>query len=279
MKTLKDHVILYDAVCPLCNMYTKGFVRTGMLDQNGRLPYQNMPDNLACLVDKERSVNEIALVHTPSGKVYYGIESLLRILGNAMPFLKSLFRCWLFIKMADKFYKFISFNRRLIVPSKKDEVFGDNVDPFFHKGYRLAYLIFAWLITAFVLHKFSLRLTDILPQSNFYREFLVCGGQLVWQGIAIQLLYRKKSWDYLGNMMTISLAGSLLLGLNMAAGKFFHFENPLLYACLFGLVVTLMLVEHVRRAKLLNLDWRITASWVLYRLVVLLIILIPAYVK
>ncbi len=35
MKTLHNHVIFYDADCPMCNLYTNAFVKTGMLDSNG----------------------------------------------------------------------------------------------------------------------------------------------------------------------------------------------------------------------------------------------------
>src|SRR5689334_9317898 len=121
MKTLKDHVILYDSVCPMCNLYTKGFIEAGMLEQNGRLPYQQIPDKISCLVDQKRFVNEIALVDTSSGNVYYGVESLLRIIGHSVPLLMPLFKMKVFIKMADKLYKFISFNRRVIAPQEKDE--------------------------------------------------------------------------------------------------------------------------------------------------------------
>jgi predicted DCC family thiol-disulfide oxidoreductase YuxK len=279
MKTLKDHVILYDAVCPMCNLYTKGFVKTGMLDENGRIPYQTMPDNLACLVDKKRSVNEIALVHTSSGEVYYGVESLMRIIGHSLPFLRPLFRCNLFIKIADMLYKFISFNRRVIMPSKKDEVSDDNLDPSFHRGYRIAYLFFTWLLTAFVLHKYSHRLADILPAKSFIRELLVCGGQMVWQGLAIKLLAKEKSWDYLGSLMTISFAGAGSLCIIMLAGKLFQLQNPIWYGSLFFLVVGLMLLEHIRRTKLLGLSWKMSVSWVLYRFFVLFITLSPNYVK
>jgi predicted DCC family thiol-disulfide oxidoreductase YuxK len=278
MKTLKDHVILYDAVCPMCNLYTKGFIEAGMLDQNGRLPYQEIPDKFACVVDQKRFVNEIALVHTPTGEVYYGVESLLQIIGHSVPFLKPLFRNKIFIKITDKLYKFISFNRRVIVPNKKDETCKTLMDPSFHRGYRLAYLIFTWMATSLILYKYSRRLNAILPASNFYREFLVCGGQVIWQAIAIRFVRKDSVWDYLGNMMTISFAGSLLLFLIMVAGKVFHWQNPVFFAALFGLVVFCMLLEHIRRTRLLGLNNTVTLSWVLYRVIVLLIILIPVYV-
>ena len=85
MKTLKNHTILYDEVCPMCNAYTSAFVKTGMLDKDGREPYQNMSCNYASKVDTLRAVNEIALVNKETGEVEYGIRSLFIILGNSFP--------------------------------------------------------------------------------------------------------------------------------------------------------------------------------------------------
>lgn len=279
MKTLKDHVILYDAVCPMCNLYTKGFVQSKMLDRDGRMPYQRMPDNIACLVDENRMVNEIALVHKPSGKVYYGVESLFQIIGNSFPKLKFLFSCGTFTKFVDRLYKFVSFNRRVIAPSKKDEVTREKMDPSFHCGYRFVYLVFTWLVTAFVLYKYSLRLTAVLPQSNVYRELFVCGGQIIWQGIAVSFVRKEATWDYLGNMMTISFAGAIFLLLGMFVGKLAGLHSSHVYAGWFAVVVALMFLEHIRRTRLLALGWAVSLTWVLYRIVVLLIILLPSYVK
>ncbi|HEU4903442.1 MAG TPA: hypothetical protein VFT06_11640, partial [Flavisolibacter sp.] len=142
----------------------------------------------------------------------------------------------------------------------------------FHRGFRLAYLCFAWLLSALILYKYSSHLPAILPRSNFYREFLVCGGQLGWQLLAIRLIRKESAWDYLGNMMTISFGGSLLLGLVMVMGLLLPWAHAALYAGLFGLVVILMLLEHIRRTRLLGLDSRLTISWVVYRLLVLLIL-------
>lgn len=279
MKTLKDHVILYDAVCPMCNLYTKGFLQYGMLEKNGRLPYQAMPDNIACSVDKVRMVNEIALVNTESGEVVYGVESLTKIIGNAFPKLQFLFRCETFNKTIDKLYKFVSFNRRVIAPNKKDEVNFSALDPSFHKTYRIAYLVFAWLTTAFVLYKYSLRLPAIMPLSNIYREFFICGGQIVWQGMVVGLVRKTARWDYLGNMMTISLAGAVLLLFGLTVGKATGLHNVYVYAGWFIGAVILMFLEHLRRTRLLNLNSVLSATWVLYRVLVLLTILFLSYVK
>ncbi len=38
MKTLRNHTLIYDKECPMCNLYSKGFIQSGMLDENGRKP-------------------------------------------------------------------------------------------------------------------------------------------------------------------------------------------------------------------------------------------------
>jgi predicted DCC family thiol-disulfide oxidoreductase YuxK len=102
MKTLKDHTIYYDAVCPMCRTYTGAFVKTGMLDNQGRAAYQDMTTEEAGMICPERAVNEIALLNRKTGQVHYGIDSLLLIIGTSFPFLKPLFRWPLFRWFADK---------------------------------------------------------------------------------------------------------------------------------------------------------------------------------
>lgn len=87
MKTLTNHVILYDANCPMCNIYTTAFIKTKMLDKDGRNAYQEIPTNICPYVDMKRAVNEIALVNTETGQVTYGITSLFKIIRNTIPYL------------------------------------------------------------------------------------------------------------------------------------------------------------------------------------------------
>lgn len=92
MKTLKDHVIIYDDECPMCILYTRQFVKTGMLDKDGRVPFANV-DALNVPVDKQRACNEIALVNTVNGEVTYGMQSLFKIIGHSFPMLNGLSQC------------------------------------------------------------------------------------------------------------------------------------------------------------------------------------------
>jgi hypothetical protein len=263
MKTLKDHTILYDADCPMCKAYTSAFTATGMLDTNGRAPYQQMPDFACPLIDHQRAVNEIALINKTTGQVTYGIESLFKIIANSFPFLRPLFNCIPFTILMRKVYAFISYNRKVIIPAPTTDT--HTLQPTFRLRYRLAYLLFTAIVVGYILTLYARTLTGLLPNGNPYREYAIAAGQLAFQGLIITTYASKKTWDYLGNMMTISLAGSLLLlpaiaihlPKNIAAGYFLT-------------VATLMLIEHIRRTKLLKLGWLPTITWITYRVLILI---------
>src|SRR5688572_17145945 len=92
MKALEKHVIIFDDECPLCDLYTRGFVKTGMLDECGRTPFRTLDPKIEICIDRRRACNEIALVNKESGRVFYGTESLFAIIGNSFPIFKGLFR-------------------------------------------------------------------------------------------------------------------------------------------------------------------------------------------
>jgi len=87
------------------------------------------------------------------------------------------------------------------------------------------------------------------------------------------LLRKGKRIDYLGNMMTVSLIGSLLLLPVLLAHKIFPAIPSEFFPAWFMVVVGIMLLEHIRRTKLLGLSTLLSATWVLYRLLVLALIL------
>ena len=171
-----------------------------------------------------------------------------------------------------KVYAFISYNRRVIIPAPiADDKFA--LQPSFKLHYRVVYLIFTWAVTSLILSGYGKLLAGFLPQGPTYREYLVCGGQILFQGLIVSLLFKNRKWDYLGNMMTISFAGALLLLPGLLISNFIIL-NPVAYLFWFALVVTLMFLEHIRRSRLLELGWTATISWVAYRLMVLSLILL-----
>ncbi|MBD1391904.1 DCC1-like thiol-disulfide oxidoreductase family protein [Mucilaginibacter glaciei] len=271
MKTLSNHIILYDAECPMCKMYTNAFTQTGMLDVNGRASYQNMPHAVCPMVDMQRAVNEIALVNTETGRVYYGVDSVFKIIGNSFPVFKPVFNFAPFLWFMRKVYAFISYNRRVIIPASNSE--NSTIQPAFKLKYRIAFLLLTWLAVGGILTLYAHHLTQFVPIGNPLREFYICGGQVVFQGIVISIYMPVKRWEYLGNMMTISFAGALLLMPVLLLAQFIAL-NAIICTLCFLAVAGLMFLEHIRRAKLLHLGWLLTVTWVVYRLLILAVILI-----
>ncbi|NEU10152.1 DUF393 domain-containing protein [Flavihumibacter sp. R14] len=272
MKTLKNHLILFDAECPMCRMYTHAFVEIGMLDNNGRTAYQEIPAQACPMLDRQRAVNEIALVNQETGEVTYGVESLFKVFAASFPFLKPLFLFSPFVWLMSKIYAFIAFNRRVIIPAPI-ETNSFELQPTFRLDYRIAYLFVTWIITAFILSAYAALMNGLLPAGNAYREYLICGGQIFFQGAIISIIHKDKGWDYLGNMMTISFGVALLLLPVLLLAQWLNL-HPIFYAVWFMGVAGLMLLEHIRRSRLLELGWILTSSWVLYRILVLLFILL-----
>jgi len=268
MKTLKNHILLYDSECPMCSVYSHAFTTSGMLDTDGRAPYQKMPSIVCPVVDRQRAVNEIALVNTSTGEVSYGIHSLFKIIAHSFPALKPLFSWQPFVWLMTKLYAFISYNRKVIIPAPNNSP----MQPSFSLRHRMAWLLFSLLISGLILTRYARLLTGLIPGGGAYREYLICTGQLAFQGAIAVLLTRKHHvyWDYLGNMMTISLAGSLLLLPALAAHTIL---TPTLAALYFLFVAGCMLLEHIRRTKLLGLGWILSATWTAYRMVLLLLLL------
>lgn len=272
--------MVYDADCPLCMAYTGAFIKTRMLDADGRIPYQQVGGEFVPGMDAERAKNEIALINRETGEVKYGLESLLTIIETRFRWIGLLGRIQPLKFFFQKLYNFISYNRKVIIPAKSVDSGGTSgsqyfdCTPTFKLKYRMAYLLIVWLLTSVTLVQYSQLLGTLIPATDFVREFIICGGQVVFQAIAITFVTRTKHWDYLGNMMTVSLFGALLLLPALLVGKLLTGIPPLIFMLYFMLVVGVMLYEHARRMKLLGLGWWPSASWVLYRLLVLTAILI-----
>ena len=121
--------------------------------------------------------------------------------------------------------------------------------------------------------RYSTHFSPLIKESSYGREFLICGGQIVFQFIVLHKLSKEKLFQYLGNMMTISFAGAILIGLLQLAGKLLSIVSINYYVISFLVVVFLMLLEHLRRVKLMQLTLFPTITWVIYRIIVLLILI------
>lgn len=266
MKTLKNHTLIYDNECPMCAMYSKGFTKSGMLDEDGREGFTEISVRNKDLLDYNRAKNEIALVDHENNTVMYGLDSLLLIIGNSFPLLAKIARIQPIYWFFKKLYSFVSYNRKQIIPSRKNNAEVSCV-PTFNRKYRVAYIIFVVFFSAYILSLYSGKLgVNLAP--NIFRELIVCLGQILWQTIFLKNYLKDKIWDYLGNMMTVSLIGTLLL----LPVLWFNL-TPLFYLIYFAIVVSVMFFEHLRRCKILDLNYFPSISWVLFRITALAILM------
>ncbi|REG85180.1 DCC1-like thiol-disulfide oxidoreductase family protein [Winogradskyella sediminis] len=271
MKTLQNQTLLYDKDCPLCNIYTSGFIKVKMLDNNGRKAYCDLTNEEQKFIDLQRATNEIALIDNKNKTVIYGIDSLLKVLGNSMPWVEKIGHVKPIKFGLKKLYSFISYNRKVIIPSKEDKTQTLQCVPNFNYTYRYIYILFATLIASLVLFKFSKLITRI-PESNFIREALITIGQIGFQALFISKLNFEKQLNYFGNLMTVSLMGSLMLIPVLIIDSMIQIPELVLLFW-FGFTAAIMLFEHIRRIKLLELLKLLSATWILYRLLILLLIL------
>lgn len=267
MRTLKNHTLIYDNECPMCALYSKGFTKCGMLDAEGREAFTEISVRNKALIDFSRAKNEIALVDHENNKVIYGLDSLLLIIGSSFPLLERIARIQPLYWFFKKLYSFVSYNRKQIIPSEKDKTEQSCV-PDFNLKYRFAYIAFVAMFSAYILSLYSEKFGMGL-HPNFFRELAVCLGQIVWQTLFLKWYLKDKIWDYLGNMMTVSLIGTLLLIPAMLTNL-----APVFYLIYFGIVVFIMFLEHLRRCRILKLNMLPTISWILFRLTALAIIIV-----
>ncbi|WP_452221655.1 hypothetical protein [Lacinutrix salivirga] len=271
MKTLENQTLLYDKDCPLCTVYTSGFINTGMLDKNGRKPFSTLTKTEQTYIDIKRATNEIALVDNATKKVTYGIDSLLKVIGYSFPMIEKIGNVKPIHFLLKKLYSFISYNRKVIIPSKNNDSSTLECIPDFNIKYRILYIVFASVVTSIVLFNFS-KLIPEIPTSSLSREAIITMGQLLFQTLFIFNLKKETILNYFGNLLTISLFGSLLLLPLLIVNSVFELNIYILLSW-FGATVVLMLIEHIKRIKRLDLPRHLTLTWLVYRLIVLLILL------
>lgn len=206
-----NYVMIYDDQCPLCNAYTSGFVKAGLLQKNNRIPFSSAGDDLMNTINISKAVNEIPLVDTDDHKVYYGIDALLQVLGQKMPLIKTICNIkpikWFLLKL----YKLISYNRKVIVAKRCGS--GDfDCSPAFSTKYRL--LLFFIGLTFNTLMLFPLQ--QYVLANSIFSGTDITGLQIahfVFVAINISLsagLTKQKRFEYLGQVNMLALLVVLL---------------------------------------------------------------------
>ena len=201
MKPLKNKVIIYDDVCPLCKAYTEGFVQLGWLMPENRIGFAAANGDLLKKIDIERARHEIPLYDTMTGETLYGKDALFYIIGEQFPILKPLFNFQIFRGLIYFLYQIITYNRRIIAGSKSPKT-GFDCAPDFNLKYRLVYIFIAFSM-CFTLSNYHLLYIDnqiFILNTAFMASIL--------RGLFYKNFNRKI--DYFGHLATVVLILNLL---------------------------------------------------------------------
>jgi hypothetical protein len=271
----QDLIIIYDADCAMCRWYTGAFVSHGLLPENGREAYQQIGPFTKSKINMNKARNHIALFNKHSGQVIYGYESLAEILGSRWKGLKSLATHRIVAPLIGALYNFISYNRKVIVPSAP-RGFLDCI-PDRNWAYRISFLILAMLVTEFTAGIYFTHFFAGMTRFNqvLGRESILFTAQLLFQGGILWLLLKKGIYDYLGNLAMVSMLGGIgLLGIGAFVWiiGYFGFSTAVPAAAALGAILMFMFSEHKRRLKMLNLPAVLSWSWVAFRVLLYFII-------
>ncbi len=270
---IKNKKLLIDADCPMCRLYGKGFEKMQLIDSDTVTPYQNAAKEYCWSVNLDRAKSEIAFIDTHTNETVYGVDAFIEIIADKSEWLSRFLNFAPIHFMLKKLYRFISFNRKVIAYSSTPTE-GLSCEPSVHKGYRWAYVITTAIFTGFILSIFGAKLSAALGIGySPFLEYVICFGQIAWQGLAVRTTYNGKTLEYLGNMSSVSFLGALLIIPVILISNLFSFGGPYLIIS-FGIVVLIMLQSHLFRCERLGISKWVTASWIGYRLLVLATIIL-----
>ena len=248
MKT-NNLILIYDDYCPLCSWYSNLFVKTGLLSSKGRVPFSKADNEILSMINIDNARNQIPLIDRGNNKVYYGIDAILEVLNQKIPFIRSIgnisFVRWFLLK----FYKFISYNRKVIVAKKCGNGSFDCA-PDFNIQYRLMFMttfllfntLMLWPIHKIVLSSFSFYHLDFTTLQLAHFAFVLTN-------ISLAASFRsKKSLEYLGQVNMLALIAVLLLSPLIILNLIFPIAE---WAMMFylGMVTMFIIKEYVRRME------------------------------
>ena len=235
MKTSHNKAIIYDDTCPMCNIYTKAFVQYGFLKSENRLSFTKIDENIASKLDLHRSKHEIPLIDQDTGEVLYGVDSLVFLLSQKMPWIGKAMK-WSFLYfLVKQFYALVSYNRRTIALSAPKSTAFD-CTPDVNIPYRTAFLVISWLFSSLVLYKINATTNFNIPMitlSVFAVHFVI-------------VAFFKRRFEYFGQIATLMFIFSLLMLPSL------FFDNFIFQMIDFGVAFLVVFWQYWRRMALLN---------------------------
>ena len=209
---MKNKLLIYDDNCPLCSWYSAQFVKFGFLPKEGRNPFSTLEEKYLQLIDFGRGRNEIPLLDTTTNEIIYGIDALLEILGSKIPLIKTIGTIKPIYWFLHKLYKFVSYNRKVIVAVKCGSGAIDCAPDFNYFYWALFMLLFLLLNTVLLFPFHKIILTP-LPFYHISILQLQAGHiALILMNCLLSLTFSwQKAFEYLGQINMLAILTNLFL--------------------------------------------------------------------
>lgn len=276
MRTSAQKAIIYDDNCPMCALYTQGFVKLDVLRPENRVAFRNLGEqNLADQIDLFRARHEIPLVDLAGGPTLYGVDAMLCLIAQRIPLFGHLVHCQPAYQFFKRLYSLVSYNRRIIIPARLEGApdtqtpIGANTPafdctPVFHRTYRLAFIAFAIVFSSLVTYAFGESLNRYLSEPNGgWKMLLIAGTGWVVQMLLAGIFLKENKIDYWGHLGVLMVLGVLILLPGIWLTHFFGPQSPWLSILSVVLSSSTMLWQHTRRIILLGLSQWWSFVWLI----------------
>jgi predicted DCC family thiol-disulfide oxidoreductase YuxK len=246
-------ILLYDDYCPLCTWYSGLFVKYKLLKPENRVPFSKADIEILTSIDIEKAKDEIPFFDTKTGETLYGIDSLLEILGQKKPVIKSIGNFRLVKWFLQRLYKLISYNRKVIV-AKKCGPGSFDCSPGFNVFYRILFMILFLFFNSFMLLPLHYNLFTGLSFYHLYFHQLQA-AHLIFVSINCAVavfLKQKQAIEFLGQINMLALITILLLIPIMVFSCLIMATESIIIIYLASLTA-LIIREYFRRMKYANI--------------------------
>jgi predicted DCC family thiol-disulfide oxidoreductase YuxK len=247
INSMKNIILIYDDNCPLCVWYTGMFVKYGLLDSRQRKPFSTIDNSTIQSIDLDKAKDAIPLINTETGRVVYGIDAMITILSNKFPLVKSIGECKPVYWFLRRLYKFISYNRKIIVAQKCGSGAIDCA-PSFNYYYRTLFLIVLLLLGIVILYPVHIYLSSHISayQKTFAEIQAAYCALVALNSLMAYTLPRQRAFEYLGQVNMLAVEAICLIFLCVVFSSLLYLPEWMVIACL-GIITPVIMKEYVRR--------------------------------
>lgn len=264
---MENIALLYDEDCPLCRWYTRIFVKYGIIRTEGRISYNQYIALHPNEVDTTIAQTKIACINHQTNQILYGIDGLVAILGNRFRIIGILGNFKPINWLLKLLYLFFSYNRRIVAPAAPRN-FGCACEPAKSVLWRTIFIGTMSYFTYLIVHWYFTRfLADYLVM-NPVNDLLLLLAQIGFQALVFIGFRQENSYDYLGHLVFTSFLGALILlffGIGIQLVSLTGIQVEFLAVVCYGITVAFMFFEHKRRVHLKEWTWKLSLSWILFR--------------